>query len=169
MLRIASSIATLCCFVLTPASAAPTGLLNKTVHVTFSMFTPSSSDTALQGRSRPPRIISLTMYVSSAGRVFTKTAQRAGGYSNGSERVGGNFQFAGTKMVGVYRFQNAATQMTVSFDSSFQSCSVHVIVGGENGKPIEWIGMDGVKRTASGPTTVSGQSCSVENGNAFAK
>ena len=168
MLRIAI-IAIACWFGFTPALAAPAGLLNKTIHVTFGMYTPSSSDIALRGKSRPPRIVSLIMYVSSAGRVFTKTAQRAGGYSNGSERVGGNVRFVGTKLVGVSQAEDTAVQMTVSFDSSFQSCSVDVIAGGENGKPIEWIGMDGEKRTASGPTTVSGKSCSVEDGNAFAR
>jgi hypothetical protein len=155
-------------FGINPASAAPSALLNKTVHVSFGMYTPSVND-GPQEKSRPPRTISLTMYVSGAGRVFTKTAQRAGSYSNGSERVGGNFQFSGTKLVGVFHRESTAAQMTVNFDSSFQSCTVDVIVGGEGGKPVEWNGMDGRKHKASGRTTVSAQSCSIANGNAFAQ
>jgi len=109
------------------------------------------------------------MYVSSAGRVFMKKTASAGRFSKGHETVGGNFQFVGSKLIGTRHFGSGAGQIIVSFDSSFQRCSVEVMVGAEKGKRLAWTSLDGIRRTASGRAVVSDQTCSVEDGNAFAQ
>jgi hypothetical protein len=70
--------------------------------------------------------------------------------------------------VGVARVGNIAEQLKVSFDSGFQKCSAEVIVGGENGTATTWVGLDGVRYTATGHPNISDVTCSVENGDAFA-
>jgi hypothetical protein len=169
MLRIAVFAAAVC-LNLNPAFAAPAGLLNKTVNVSFGLFIPGRSTV---GSANPSgRKVSLTMYVSSAGRVFLKHVSRAGRFGHdaeaGPERNGGKFRFAGSTLTGTFNFGNAAAQLTISFDGNFQSCNAGVIVGGENGAPITWVGLNGERYTATGHPTISAVTCSVESGNAFA-
>ncbi len=94
---------------------------------------------------------------------------RAGRYNEGQETVGGSFKFVGSKLIGTRHFGNGAAQIIVSFDGAFQSCNVEVIVGSEKGKRLEWTSLNGVRRAASGRGTFSGQTCSIESGNAFAQ
>jgi hypothetical protein len=163
MLRITISTAVLIGFGLAPVLAAPAGLLNKTIHLSYTSSVPSDD-----GLNYPPRANAITMYVSSLGRVFMKRTTRAGRYSEGQESVGGSFRFEGVKLIGTRHFGNGAGRIIVSFDSAFQSCSVELIVGSEKGKRLEWTSLNGVRRAASGRATFSGQTCSIESGNAFA-
>src|SRR5690349_747297 len=109
---------------LAPASAAPAQLLNKTIRISYTSNVP-----AADGLNYPPRTNTLTIYVSSLGRVFMKRTSRAGGYGEGQETVGGNFSFVGSKLIGTRRFGNGAARIEISFDNAFQSCSVNGIVG----------------------------------------
>jgi hypothetical protein len=63
---------------------------------------------------------------------------------------------------------NNATRVAVTFDAGFQSCSVEVILGSENGKPLEWVGLNGKRYIATGHPKISNQSCAVSSGNPFA-
>jgi hypothetical protein len=54
-----------------------------------------------------------------------------------------------------------------TFDSSYSSCSLSVMVGKEKGGVIRRAGMDGVVRELLSVTT-TGTTCSVQTGNAFA-
>lgn len=125
--------------------------------------------------NRSTRKVSMTIYVSSTGRIFLKKVNRTGRFGRdfaaAPTRTARGFHFAGSTLVGVLRDRsgNMAAQWKVSFDSSFQSCSAEVIVGGAGGAPINWIALNGDRYTATGRPTISDMTCSVENGNAFAK
>jgi hypothetical protein len=170
MLRFGIAVTALC-LTLGSAFAAPAGLLNKTVHVSFAMSVPN---TGSDGKSvTTPRTYDMTLYVSSAGRVFYKGVQRHGNnygrdIEAGPERTGASFQFSGSQLVGTAASGNAATRVTVTFDSGFQSCTVSVVSGGSGGRMV-WKGLNGVTYTATGPATYSAQTCSVQSGNAFAR
>jgi hypothetical protein len=147
------------------------GLLDKTVHVSFAIGRPGKGEDG--STINTPRRVAVTIYISSAGRIFATLAQRAGrtgardtAYDPGASA--GRCSFAGATLIGTGHSFNAATQIRVSFDGSFQSCSVEVLSGGENGAPVVWTGLNGIKYTATGPVAISAQSCSVQSGNAFA-
>jgi len=169
--HIVSAAAILLC-TSTASLAAPAGLLNKSIHISYGAYIPGRT---ADGRiNRSGRKVSLTLYVSSAGRIFFTGENRAGHFGRdfkaAPERTARGFHFAGSTLVGAHaaRFGNIAAQLKVSFDSSFQTCSANVIVGGTGGAPISWIGLDGERYTATGHPNISDVACSVQNGNAFA-
>ena len=150
------------------AHAAPEGMLNKSVTVSFSITIPArGSDGSSQAN---PRAVTRTFYISSQGRVFTRADRRVGKNSQTVERGPGesNVRITGNSFAGVVVHPSGATQVTVNFDSSFSSCSAQVVMGAEKGKPIVYKGLDGKTYTQTGPVQVSGVSCSVRAGNAFA-
>lgn len=150
------------------AHAAPQQALNKSVTVSFSITVPArGSDGSSQAN---PRAVTRTYYISSQGRVFARADRRVGKNQDRLEKGPGetNMRVSGNSMVGVIVFPSGAMQLTVNFDPSFSSCSARAIVGAEGGKPIVYKGLDGKTYTQTGPAQVSGVSCSVAAGNAFA-
>jgi len=152
-----------------PANAAPAGLLNKTITVSYTITIPGkkADGTPVSGSRNAAR----TIYVSSAGRIFSRVSRRDGNASEtrdaGPSESGNTFRFAGDKLVGVLQLASGASQLTVSFDAGGQSCSAAVVTGRENGRPIKWKGVDGMMREATGHATASNVSCSITGGNAF--
>jgi hypothetical protein len=170
MLRIAFFIAAVCLGI-HPALAAPAGLLNKTVRVSYGLLIPGRSTVGTSNGSG--RTESSILYISSAGRIFAKRVSRAARGAGedrlgGPERTAANVRFAGSTLVATAKFGNAAGQMTIKFDANFQSCSADLIVAGENGAPMTWVGLNGEKYTQTGRPSISSVTCSVESGNAFA-
>ena len=152
------------------ANAAPQGMLNKTVRVSFDVSIPArtaSGETMVARRS-----VQKVMYVSSAGRVFSRTDRQAGrareqkevgpGGADGAPSIQGN------TIVGTLALGTGASRLVISFDGSFQSCSAQLITGGQSGRAMTWKGISGNVFTATGPATASTPSCSVQAGNAFA-
>ena len=154
------------------AAAAPAGLLGKTIHVSYGSFTPGRTADGRTDDRSPPRTHSITIYISSAGRIFFKAAVRAGHFGRNieaaPERTAHGIRFAGSTLIGVHTVGNHASQLKVSFDRTFQTCSAEVIIGSVSGAPLRWVGLNGERYTATGHPNVSNVSCSVENGNAFA-
>jgi hypothetical protein len=152
------------------ASAAPAGLLNKTIRTSFAVTIPAkgADGSTLNGA----RSVSKTIYVSSAGRVFVSSSRREGRHSNqtesGPEVTGNAVRFDGNKLIGTLLVGNGASQLIVSFDSGFQSCTAQIITGGQGGRPMTWTGLNGIKYTSTGPASASSPSCSIQDGNAFA-
>jgi hypothetical protein len=73
MLRFGIAVTALC-LSLGSALAAPAGLLNKTVHISFARSIPNIGS---DGKSEnTPRLFYMTLYVSGAGRIFSKIALR---------------------------------------------------------------------------------------------
>jgi hypothetical protein len=150
------------------AHAAPQGMLNKSVTVSLSVTIPArGSDGSTQAN---PRAVTRTIYISSQGRVFARVDRQVGRRSQTVERGPGEgtMRISGNSLVGVIVFPSGASQMTVNFDPSFSSCTAQVVMGAEKGKPIVYKGLNGMTYTQTGPAQVSGVSCSVRDGNAFA-
>lgn len=150
------------------ASAAPANLLNKTI--TFSMTT-SASWTSSDGKTGSgTRATTNTIYISSAGRIFAKRVRQEGRASEFAARAPGEhtWRFVGDKLVGVGSYVSGASQTTISFDPSGQSCTAAVQFGRDNGRAMSWKGVNGVTYTATSPWVGSNISCSVASGNAFA-
>jgi hypothetical protein len=150
------------------AHAAPEGMLNKSVTISFSITIPArGADGSSQAN---PRLITRTIYVSSQGRVFARADRRVGQKGQTTEKGPGEvgIRVSGNSLTGVLPLISGATQLTVNFDPSFSNCTAQVILGAESGKPIVYKGLNGVTYTQTGPAKVSSASCSVRSGNAFA-
>ncbi|MDP3074285.1 hypothetical protein [Bradyrhizobium sp.] len=155
----------------TAADAAPQQLMNKTISVAFSVSIPARKvdGTILTTNRQTSRQI----YVSSQGRLFVKVMRRVKGAAEDKEIApggggGDNLRFVGDRIVGVLSLGSGASQLTISFDPSYQSCTANLIVGALSGKPIVWKGIDGNTYTSTGKPSVSTPSCSISQGNAFA-
>ncbi len=150
------------------ASAAPAELFNRTITVTYSTAIPArGSDGTTRNATRSSvRII----YLSSAGRIFTRLVRRDSGLTDtkdtAPENPKNNFHFEGNKLIGVMTFATGAALMTISFDSSGQGCTANLVSGRENGA-FRFKGLNGITYEATGPATFSGVSCSIAAGNAF--
>jgi hypothetical protein len=164
----AALIVTAAGLVAAAAEAAPAGMLNKSVTISMSITIPARAE---DGTSQAnARAITRTIYISSQGRVFARADRRVGKNSQTVERGPGeaSLRISGNSLVGVLPFASGASQLTVNFDPSFSSCTAQVIMGAESGKPIVYKGLNGKTYTQTGRAQVSGVSCSVRQGNAFA-
>ncbi|MEA3092673.1 MAG: hypothetical protein QOJ04_4015 [Caballeronia sp.] len=153
----------------TSAGAAPPQVMNKTISVSFSIKIPArGSDGSAPGTRQVTRLI----YVSSQGRLFMRSMRSTRKFGDTKERSPergtGTLRFVGNRLVGVLPMQSGASQLSVSFDPSYQSCTAEMIMGAESGKAIVWKGLNGVTYTSTGKPSVSGLSCSIQQGNAFA-
>lgn len=156
------------------AQAAPQQLLNKTLTVNMTVTIPGKGSDG--STANMPRSIQRLIYISSAGRVFSRATRTVGRNQKQTERgpeqtagdATGSLKFVGNRLVGLLQFKSGATMMNVDFDPSFQSCTVNVVVGRDSGKPIVWKGLNGVTYTSTGAPQVGGLSCSIQSGNALA-
>lgn len=150
--------------------ATPANLIDKTVSVSMTTSAPWISSDGKTGFGS--RNTTITIYISSAGRVFSRTVRNDGkaGVSATKERAPGEsaWRVAGDKLVGNGSHVSGATQTTVSFDPSGQSCTATVLFGRDAGRALQWKGVDGITYTATGPWVASNLRCSVASGNAFA-
>src|SRR5882672_4627533 len=89
-----------------PAFAAPAGLLNKSITVSYSTTIPGKK--ADGSPVRGSRVSVRTVYVSSAGRVFARVFRRDGNASQIKDASPGEsantLRFVGDKLVGVMQF-----------------------------------------------------------------
>lgn len=153
-------------------AAAPVGLLNKSIHISYALMRPGRTTSGFLVKH--PRVVSWTVYVSSAGRVFGKVHQSNGHQTYDREHgpdahsSAQDFQIVGSKLIHDAKVGNHATRWIVSFDNTFTSCNLQVIPGVEPGTTATWTGLNGKKYVATGPAIVSGEHCSIQDGNAFA-
>ena len=152
------------------AQAAPAQLYNKTISISYSV---TANAVAEDGTvSNRPRTVQRTLYVSSKGRIFSRSDRQVGRNSDsverGPESTSGAFRFDGNRLIGVNtNFISGAGQLIVSFDGGFQSCTASIVMGRENGKAVKFKGLNGQIFTATGVPTVSTPSCSIREGNPF--
>ena len=161
-----------------PATAAPQQLLNKTVTLSWIAQAVVRDP---NGRERQARNdIKYIVYVSSLGRLFEHSSRSIGGRTQGGDvdpnaaktKIGEarGLRFEGNRLVAYRGYGggggSGAMRAVATFDSSYSSCTVAVTVGKENGI-IKRQGMDGVVREVLS-VEISGASCSIQNGNAFA-
>ena len=110
MIKIAVSIGTtavlLATATLAGAAAVPPQLHNKTISIAFSV---TASAVAEDGtRANRPRNIQRTIYISSKGRIFSRSERQAGRNADtvevGPERTSGAFRYEGNRLIGVNQF-----------------------------------------------------------------
>ena len=152
------------------ASAAPAQLYGKAISIAYSVTANAVAEDGTT--SNRPRTVQRTIYISSKGRVFSRSDRQAGRNSDtverGPESTSGHFSFQGNRLVGVNTsFISGAGQLVVNFDSSFQSCTASVTLGRESGKAFKFKGLNGKTFTSTGTPTVSTPTCSIREGNPF--
>lgn len=155
------------------ALAAPDQLRGKAIVVSWNEQRLERNPETKQERnvSTP---FTLTVYVSTAGRVFNRLG--AGRARSSDQASGSNDQtrfseravnFAGTRMTMSNTFRSGgARQISATFDSGFSSCSGSVIIGRSGSGPIRQRLLDGgfvdVLSASVGPV-----SCSISTSNPF--
>ena len=151
------------------ALAAPPDLLNKTVRVNWaeSLVEKRDDGQTITPVLRHERII----YISGAGRIFSKTVAQSRGVGATRERSpeggsGASWSFQGRTMSGVVEFEAVARRIVVSFDGAGTSCTATVSVGKRGAHP-HWKGVDGANYELL-QDDVGSVSCAVSAGNAFA-
>jgi hypothetical protein len=156
-----------------PTLAAPAQLLNKSVTLNW---TTSIMQRHPDGQEKARQIaFNRTIYISSTGRLFERLQMRSsagmsGKFENapGAAQVAGQargLRFVGDQLVGNVAYASGALQYVVNF-SGGSSCTVNVVLGRSGGK-MRAKGLDGRMYDVLS-TSVSGQSCSVRDGNALA-
>jgi len=166
------------------AGGAPVKLYNKSITVHWSEDR-SQKQTDGTAFSRVTHV-DLGIYISNAGRLFrqlgrTVTNSRgkvvaSGGTSaapDGSiiqankNKYSSTFQFIGRSLTGTTMYESGARRITITFDDGFRSCNVSISHGKEDGAP----GL--VMHSVSGrfymltSISISGASCSLQDGNIF--
>jgi hypothetical protein len=158
------------------ALAAPSQLYGRSVIVSWQ----EDRVQALAGDSQPRAVSAsaeLSVYISEAGRAFSRVSMTVSGRrtrSGSRDAVQGegsarSFGFHGNTMnASMPRGSAGAMQVLVTFDSSFQSCSAHVIAGKAGGA-----GFTRVHSMVTGAEVdmysikTSGESCRLQSGNVF--
>ncbi|QWG12136.1 hypothetical protein KMZ29_20800 [Bradyrhizobium sediminis] len=162
-----------------PAIAVPQQLLNKTVTLSW---TTQSVQRSSDGKERQVNSsIRYIIYISSLGRLFERSSRSAGSRTqvgdadpnarNTKMGEARGMRFEGNALVANRGYSGAggsgAMRAVATFDPSFSSCTLAVTHGRENGGVIKRKGLDGVVREYLS-LTVTGSSCSIQNGNGLA-
>ena len=158
-------------FGIAPAMAAPQGILDKTVTVSW-----TTSGTAKRADGTGGSFANQntrTIYISSAGRPFLRMQlrgrnnSREGNLAPDQASSKGGVSFQGNLLVGTETFMSGARQYRVTFDPSFSTCTVQVIDAKSGGTNIMRKGADGAMYEITSVSTGS-PACSIQSGNAFA-
>jgi hypothetical protein len=175
-MRIQFFLAALC---LLPASllaneGTPAKLRNKTI---TAAWTAQLTVMTPRGEKQSPQFSQQrTIYVSSAGNVFIKSAVGGAGGTKETEMAPGDktaqggkreIQFVGRNLVAMAQNGAGAGRMIVSFDPTYSSCSVALTFGRPAGEKMTFVNPKGVQVELLG-VTYSGQRCSIQDGNVFA-
>jgi len=161
------------------ALAAPAQLYGRSVIVSWTEDRIQTTDSSAQPTSMTASA-QLSVYISAAGRpgsrvsmtvsnrrgTRTRSGNRDAVQGEGSAR---SFNFHGNTMsASMPRGSAGAMQISVTFDSGFQSCSAHVVTGKASGAQFTR-----VKSMITGTehdfysVKASGESCRVQDGNVF--
>lgn len=161
---------------MSPALAdAPRQLFNKTIQISWTV---DQVARAADGQSRNRAIaVNQIIYVSSAGRLFTRSSRANGSKASQSEMAPGatenkggeatGVRFQGNQLVGSLAFAKGARQFVATFDGTFASCTVVVKFGREGGGGLKRVGITGEMLTIES-MKATGETCSIRDGNPFA-
>jgi hypothetical protein len=176
--------------VLIPRSAragkAPVALYNKSISLSW---IETRGQKFTDGRTNV-RLVTVRrgIYISSKGQMFqrmsrTMTDLRGRPKAEGAKSTAPDgsaikaiknsytnaYQFSGRTMSSVAQYESGARLVTVSFDEGFRRCSIEIVHGKEQGAP--GLVMHGIKGdlTLLTSISISGESCSIEDGNMFSE
>jgi hypothetical protein len=147
------------------ATEIPAQLINKTIHVAY---TSTRSHKLEDGGSRTSsKDVSFLIYISSAGRIFSRFSESTRRNQLMRESAPGVtlWHMVGRSLVATAARASGALMQTISFGPDFRSCDITVVAGRENGKAYRWKGLNGKIYEADGPLSISQRSCSVADGN----
>ena len=159
------------------AAETPRPLFGKTVVMGWNEFRVQRCDDGQLKRGHTAS--SLLVYVSESGRLFTRLNRRGGrggANSNDLDPEGGNkrsgtgsagnlnTRFEGSVLAIQNSMKSGARRIQATFSGGFTGCSLQVRFGKEGGSEIRHRTMDG-KMCNIVSTDVSGNACSVRNGN----
>lgn len=154
----------------TVAEATPSQLYNKTISLSYDV---GGAMIGRDGRTIDGhRAVNYVLYVSSQGRLFSRSAR----YERNASRKrdiapgrgpSGALHFAGNTIVGVMQQPSGAARMTISFDPGFRTCHAEFIFGRANGEMMRIKTLDGSVREMTGKMTASNVQCSIRDGNPF--
>ena len=158
------------------AENAPQALRGKSVVVSWTENRMQRSDGEAEFR---PRSVSQVMqvYVSSEGRTFERRtaarSQKSGsalGIGGGAVARSGSTRFQGSSLVMVGAMVQGGRMIRVDFDQGFSGCSAKVTIGREgNAETIRGRSLISKKPIEFKSLGASGESCSVREGNIFAR
>lgn len=111
--------------------------------------------------------VSYVIYISSAGRIFSRGSQSKGKRAQTWEAAPETtrWHLEGGRLVATAARVSGALMQTISFAPDFRSCNIEVVAGHESGKPYRWKGMNGDVYEADGPLSISQQGCFIADGN----
>jgi hypothetical protein len=156
------------------AQHAPNALRGKSV--TASWTENRMQRAAGQENFRPKSVPqTLQIYISSEGRTFERRTGSGARRSGSKEGVGGGTvarnsrsTFQGHALILAGALRQGARQVRIEFSPDFSSCSTKVIVGHAAGeKLIKGRSMISGNRLEFELMGISGESCSIQNGNVF--
>jgi hypothetical protein len=147
------------------ATETPKRLIGKTIHVSYTATRPYKLQEG--GSSVGSKDVSYVIYISSAGRIFSRGSQSKGKRAQTWEAAPEVtlWHVVGGRLVATAARASGALMQTISFGSNFQSCDVTIIAGHENGKSYRWKGVNGDAYEADGPLSIFQQSCVIADGN----
>ena len=156
------------------AQNAPAALRGKSVTVSWTENRMQRA--AGQENFRPKSVPqTLQIYISTEGRTFERRTGSVGRRSGSREGIGGGTvaknsrsTFQGHALILAGAMRQGARQVRVEFSPDFSSCSTKVIVGHAAGqKLVKGRSMVSGKRLEFKLLSISGESCSIQNGNVF--
>ena len=152
------------------AAAAPTQLKGKSITLRWAENRVQRSEGDAEFRSVVIPI-QLSLYVSTAGRVFNTMRSSSGANQQApgeADRGGRVPSFSGQRMTIIQPLRALARRIVVDFDPTFASCVVTVTVAKQSGAQVGYIRTfsTGIRREIRS-VSVSGSACSVQSGNVF--
>jgi hypothetical protein len=161
------------------AVAAPQQLYGKSIIVSWTYnFTlrPAGSQLPFHPESVPHQV---SIYVSTAGRLFMRHAATSRGGTGSRERMGGSgssveggpsvLQFQGASLVFHSIQGSSAAQIKIDFGQDFGSCTASAILGRGGGAATYTLkSISTGKMIEIQSASASGASCSIKDGNVFA-
>ena len=159
------------------AAEAPKALYGKSILLSWVEERQQSSEAEPQPRwLRVP--LTLTIYVSTAGRIFARVSASSATRTGKAEGIGleaktksGGVRvarFDGRALTVTSTFVGGARNISVDFDDAYRTCSVSVILGKSAGASkliMPNLALGGVVEVHA--SRISGNSCAVRDGNAL--
>jgi hypothetical protein len=150
------------------AAPAPPQLRGKTVTASYSTSLLAKADKT--GKVfKGGRSTKLTIYISGEGRMFVRrhtinSAKQTGAFESDPGKT--PYHFEGGALVARTALVSGAVQTTIMFSPDYRSCTISVIIGQPQVGQRRWHDdINGEMYTAVSSTTISGESCSIAEGN----
>ena len=160
------------------ADPMPSGLRGKSLVLnwsrTFTVFSGGGMTNAAAASGQLHTVanyLTVKVYVSLQGRVFSSLRQKGGLDHNAVSGTGNNvlnWQFEGGALIADQAFVQGARRITVNFGDGFDTCSLNVIYGKQDGTATIIVKTDqGGGEVEEDNNVIASTSCSVQQGNIF--